>query len=64
MLAASGLIAGEALIGLVTSGFNVVSGALWQAFNQPSYLIGIAVMVLLGFGLVKTSIGHAGRPEE
>ena len=64
VLAASGLIAGEALMGLVTSGFNVVKGALPQLFGEPSYLIGIAVMVLLGFVLVRTSIANAGRPED
>jgi putative OPT family oligopeptide transporter len=64
VLAASGLIAGEALMGLVTSGFNVVKGALPQLFTEPSYLIGLAITVLLGFILVKTSISNAGRPED
>jgi putative OPT family oligopeptide transporter len=64
VLAASGLIAGEALMGLVTSGFNVVKGALPQLFKDPSYLVGMMVMALLGFGLVKVSIGSAGRPED
>jgi hypothetical protein len=64
VLAASGLIAGEALMGLVTSGFNVYKGALPQLFRDPSYLVGILVMLLLGFILVRTSIGNAGRPED
>jgi putative OPT family oligopeptide transporter len=64
VLAASGLIAGEALMGLVTSGFNVVKGALPQLFNDPSYLFGLAVMALLGFALVQVSIANAGRPED
>ena len=64
VLAASGLIAGEALMGLVTSGFNVVKGALPQVFKDPSYLIGMIVLLLLGFILVRTSIGSAGRPED
>jgi putative OPT family oligopeptide transporter len=64
VLAASGLIAGEALMGLVTSGFNVVKGALPQVFKEPSYMVGIAVMLLLGFVLVRTSISNAGRPED
>jgi putative OPT family oligopeptide transporter len=64
VLAASGMIAGEALMGLVTSGFNVAKGALPQVFADPSYLIGLAVMLLLGFILVRTSISNAGRPED
>jgi putative OPT family oligopeptide transporter len=65
VLAASGLIAGEALMGLVTSGYTLVAkGAMPQAFKEPSYVIGIAIMILLGFILVKTSIGNAGRPED
>ncbi len=64
VLAASGLIAGEALLGLVTAGFNAKAGALPQVFKDPSYLIGIAVMLVLGFILVRTSIANAGRPED
>jgi putative OPT family oligopeptide transporter len=64
VLAASGMIAGEALMGLVTSGFNVVKGALPQVFKDPSYLIGLVVLLLLGFILVRTSISNAGRPED
>ncbi len=64
VLAASGMIAGEALMGLVTSGFNVVKGALPQMFQEPSYLIGILVMLSLGVVLVRVSIGNAGRPED
>lgn len=64
VLAASGMIAGEALMGLVTSGFNVYKGAIPQAFANPSYLIGMLVMGALGLILVRTSIGNAGRPED
>jgi hypothetical protein len=64
VLAASGLIAGEALMGLVTSGFNVMKGAMPQLFKEPSYLVGIVVMLALGFVLVRTSISNAGRPED
>lgn len=65
VLAASGLIAGEALMGLVTSGYVLITkGAVPQVFKDPSYLVGIAVMLLLGFVLVRTSIANAGRPED
>src|SRR5260370_967493 len=64
ILAASGLIAGEALMGLVTSGFNLVKGALPSVFTTPSYVVGLAVLVLIAISLVKVSIGNAGRPED
>ena len=64
VLAASGMIAGEALMGLVTSGFNLYKGALPQVFGNPSYTIGIVVLALLGFILVRTSLSNAGRPED
>jgi hypothetical protein len=59
------LIAGEALMGLVTSGYILITkGSLPQLFRDPSYAIGIAVMALLGVILVRTSISNAGRPED
>jgi putative OPT family oligopeptide transporter len=65
VLAASGLIAGEALLGLFNSGYVLLTKeALPQVFKDPSYLVGLAVMALLGLALVKTSIGNAGRPED
>ena len=36
-------------MGLVTSGFNLLKGALPSVFESPMYLIGIGVIVLIGF---------------
>jgi len=44
VLVASGLIAGEALAGLVTGWFNYKYGRLPEMMAQPSYLVGVVVM--------------------
>jgi hypothetical protein len=64
VLAASGMIAGEALTGLVTAGFNVVKGRMPELFHQPSYIIGTIVMIALGWVLIQVPLSNAGRPED
>jgi putative OPT family oligopeptide transporter len=64
VLAASGLITGEALMGLVTNGYFVAKGALPQMFKEPSYTAGLVVMVLIGFVLVRSAVANAGRPDD
>jgi putative OPT family oligopeptide transporter len=73
VLVASGLIAGEALAGLVTGWFNYKSGKLPAAFDptdgfiahqDPSYLVGFVVMVLIAFILIKVPLANAGDPNE
>jgi len=74
VLMASGMIAGEALMGLVTAGLaisGVMVGELFQGspgnenyFNQPSYLIGVGVIGLITWLLVRTPLKNAGDPSE
>jgi hypothetical protein len=64
VLAASGLIAGEALMGLVTATFNFLEKPLPQLFANPSYWAGLAVMALIAFVLVHYPLGNAGSPDE
>jgi putative OPT family oligopeptide transporter len=74
VLIASGLIAGEALMGLVTSGMTLVGinlGTLFQGaagsenyFNHPSYLLGVGVIGLITWLLVKIPLNNAGDPNE
>ena len=64
VLAASGLITGEALMGLVSYGYFVAKGALPQLFAEPSYTAGLGVMVLIGFLLVRSAVANAGRPDD
>jgi putative OPT family oligopeptide transporter len=64
VLAASGLIAGEALTGIVTAWFNYKYGKVPAVFDNPSYIAGIVVLLVLGYVLVKVPLANAGRPED
>ncbi len=64
VLAASGMIAGEALTGIVTAWFNYKYGKVPAVFDNPSYIAGIVVLLVLGYVLVKVPLANAGRPED
>ena len=64
VLAASGMIAGEALTGLVTAMFGVMSWKVPAIFENPSYIAGLVVLGILGFVLVRVPLANAGRPED
>jgi putative OPT family oligopeptide transporter len=64
ILAASGMIAGEALVGLVTATFAWLEKPLPQIFASPSYLLGLVVMGLIVFVLVRVPLSNAGRADE
>jgi len=59
-LLASGLIAGEALIGIVFAAMAFGEIHLLQVFEKPSYLLSILGMGLLGAFLVVTSLKKTG----
>lgn len=64
ILIASGLIAGEALMGLVIATFRFFEWPLPRIFAQPSYIVGIVVILLLGTLLVRLPLSKAGSPDE
>jgi putative OPT family oligopeptide transporter len=75
ILAASGLIAGEALTGLLFAWFKYKDVPVCPAgtfnfrcepqfFADPSYLAGFAVMLVLSFIMVRLPLAKAGRPED
>lgn len=64
VLAASGLIAGEALTGLVTATFSFLKIKVPLLFANPSYIVGLAVLALLGIILIQIPLANAGRPED
>ncbi len=64
VLAASGLIAGEALTGLVTATFSFLKIKVPLLFANPSYIVGLAVLALLGIILIQVPLANAGRPED
>lgn len=67
VLTASGLIAGEAILGLVWAGMQFTPKAFLdklQVFEHPSYLLGLAVLLGLGFLMVQGPLRAAGSPDE
>lgn len=64
VLTASGLIAGEAVMGLVVATFRFFEWPLPAIFAQPSFLAGLAVLLLLAIVMVRVPLAHAGRPDE
>lgn len=64
ILVASGLIAGEALAGLVTGWYRYKFGKLDQLFADPSYIAGVVVLAFLAFLLIQIPLSNAGDPNE
>lgn len=64
VLVASGLIAGEGLMGLVVASFTLLEWRLPELLAHPSYLVGLGVLALMAFILIRMPLGNAGRPED
>ena len=70
ILLASGLIAGEALTGLLNAAWKfmffqkALSFDVPEIFPNASYLIGLGVLVLIGLYLVLRPLRHAGTADE
>jgi putative OPT family oligopeptide transporter len=65
VLTASGLIAGEAVLGLLWAGLQFAPAwARPQIFSHPSYLVGLVVMVGLAILMIRLPISSAGDPKE
>ncbi|MCC6589176.1 MAG: oligopeptide transporter, OPT family [Bryobacterales bacterium] len=64
ILTASGLIAGEALIGLVWSGMQFLPAGMIPDFKNPNYLIGFAVLLGLAVLMIRLPLSNAGSPDE
>jgi putative OPT family oligopeptide transporter len=64
VLTASGMIAGEALCGLVIAGF-VGSGHDVTLFKwTPSVFLALAALVILALVMIQVPLANAGRPED
>jgi hypothetical protein len=64
VLVASGMIAGEALSGLVIGWFNYQYGKLPSVLEHPSYLLGVVMIALLALALIRIPLANAGDPNE
>lgn len=64
VLLASGLIAGEALIGLLFAAFAVMEWSVPVIFAQPSFFVSLIVFVVVGYILVYIPLKNAGNPND
>ncbi|PKL81582.1 MAG: oligopeptide transporter, OPT family [Ignavibacteriae bacterium HGW-Ignavibacteriae-3] len=64
VLIAAGLIAGEALIGLLFAGFAFFELDLYQIFAEPTFIISLVVLAFIGCLLVMVPIKNAGNPND
>ncbi|MDZ4801648.1 MAG: oligopeptide transporter, OPT family [Bryobacteraceae bacterium] len=64
VLSASGMIAGEAMVGLFIATFQFFDVKIPAIFPEPSFLLGAAVMGLILFVLIRTPLANPGRPDE
>lgn len=67
VLIASGLIAGEALMGLVKAGFNIAEKPLTsvlEVFQEPPVFMGLLVLAGIALLMVRWPITKAGDPNE
>jgi putative OPT family oligopeptide transporter len=67
VLTASGLIAGEAILGLVWAGLQFAPPSVrehLQILPHPSYMAGLGVLVVLAIIMIRGPLGSAGSPDE
>ena len=65
VLTSSGLIAGEAILGLLWAGLQFApKWARPQIFANPSYFVGLVVMVGLAAIMIRLPLSSAGSPDE
>ena len=61
---ASGLIAGEALVGLIFAIFATLDKFPTPVFENPSYIVGLVVLGIIGWILVRIPLNNAGKPDD
>lgn len=64
ILLAAGLIAGEALIGLMFAAFAFWEIPLLSIFETPTFLISLLVFAGIAYLLVKIPVNNAGKPDD
>jgi putative OPT family oligopeptide transporter len=67
VLIASGLIAGEALMGMVKAGFSLGDmplSKIFHVFEEPPMVAGLIVLVLIAVLMIRWPLAKAGDPNE
>ena len=63
VLVAAGLIAGEALMGLVFAALAFANAKVPAVFQNPSFITSIFVFLIIGFVMVYYPVKNAGDPD-
>lgn len=64
ILIAAGLIAGEALIGLLFAGLAFFEIPIFHIFETPSFYLSLLVIALIAWLLIRIPVKNAGKPED
>jgi len=64
VLLASGLIAGEALIGLVFAALAFAEIPLFSIFDSPSFITSLVIFAIIGWILIQIPVKNAGKADE
>lgn len=64
ILLAAGLIAGEALIGLLFAGFAFFEISLFHIFETPSFYLSLIVFAVIAWYLIRIPVKNAGKPDD
>jgi putative OPT family oligopeptide transporter len=64
VLLAAGLIAGEALIGLLFAGLAFGEIKLFEFFAEPSFLVSLVVFAIIAWILIQIPVKNAGKPDD
>jgi uncharacterized oligopeptide transporter (OPT) family protein len=64
VLTASGLIAGEALCGLVIAGIVGSGRKLWVLIENPHWLAGLVALIVIATVMIRLPLANAGSPDE
>jgi putative OPT family oligopeptide transporter len=64
VLTASGLIAGEAMMGLIIAAFRFFNVRMPEVFAAPSVWLAVIAMVVVAVVMVRVPLANAGKPDE
>jgi putative OPT family oligopeptide transporter len=64
VLTASGLIAGEALCGLVIAGIVGSGRQMWVLIQNPHWIFGLIALAIIGTVMIRLPLANAGHPDE
>lgn len=64
VLLAAGLIAGEALIGLLFATLAFTETPLFSIFEHPSFYISLLIFAIIAYVLIQIPVKNAGKPDE